>query len=61
MPDTPELIDKYVDELGQFVTRMRHDGIREEVIHFILYQAARDSEMKIIAKGELSSDSAESP
>jgi hypothetical protein len=51
--DTPELIEKYEDELEQFTTRMRHDGIREEVIHFILDQAARDSEMKIIAKAEL--------
>jgi len=56
--DDPQLIEKYIDELGQFVTRMRHDGIREEVIRFILDQAARDSEAKIIAKGELSQDNA---
>ena len=52
--DNAELIEKYIDELRQLVTRMHHDGIREEVIHFILDQAARDSETKIIAKGELS-------
>jgi DNA-binding transcriptional regulator YhcF (GntR family) len=47
-------IEKYEDELSQLIQRMRKDGIREEVIHFILDQAARDSETKIIAKGELS-------
>jgi hypothetical protein len=57
--DDPELIDKYVGELGQFVTQMRHDRIREEIIHFILDRAARDSEMKIIAKGELAQDAPE--
>jgi hypothetical protein len=55
MPDNPELIEKYERDLEKFVTRMRHN-IREEVIHFILDKAARDSEAKIIAKGELSSD-----
>jgi len=51
--DNPELTDKYVDELCQLTTQMRHDKVREELIHFILEQAARDSETKIIAKGEL--------
>jgi len=54
--DNASLIDKYIDELGALVTRMRHDGIREEVIRFILDRAARDSEARIITKGELSPD-----
>lgn len=32
MPDNPELIEKYEDELRQLVSRMHRDGIRHEAI-----------------------------
>jgi hypothetical protein len=52
--DDTDLIEKFEHEVSCLISRMRADDIREEVIHFILDQAARDSEAKIIAKGELS-------
>jgi len=51
--DNPILIDKYKDELGQWINRMRKDGIREEVIHSLLEITAQDSEMRIVAQSEL--------
>ena len=51
--DNAELIEKYEHELSCLISRMRADEIREEVIRFMLGQAEKDSEMKIIAKGEL--------
>lgn len=58
--DKPELIEKYDAKLHQLMTNMRHDGIRQEVIHFILNQAARQVEMAIIAQAELEPDAPES-
>jgi len=52
--DNSELIERYKDELSQIIKRMQKDNIREEIIHFILDQEARNSEIRIIAKGELS-------
>ena len=51
--DNPILIDKYKDELEQWINRMRKDGIREEVIHSLLEITAQDSEMRIVAQSEL--------
>ena len=51
--DNADLIEKYEHELSCLISRMRADEIREEVIRFMLGQAEKDSEMKIIAKGEL--------
>ena len=56
--DNPDLIEKYEDELSQLIQKMRHD-IREEVVHFILDQATRGSEMRIVSKGEVSQDKLE--
>jgi hypothetical protein len=61
VPDNADLIEEYDDELQQLIERMHHSKIREEVIHFILDKAARDSEMRIIAKAELSPDAPQKP
>ena len=50
--DNPELIEKYEAELQGFLTKMHNDGIRPEVIHFILKQALDKLELQ--AKAELS-------
>ena len=59
--DNPILIDKYKDELEQWINRMRKDGIREEVIHSLLEITAQDSEMRIVAQSELGEKSLNHP
>ena len=59
--DNPILIDKYKDELEQWINRMRKDGIREEVIHSLLEITAQDSEMRIVAQLELGGKSLNQP
>ena len=59
--DNPILIDKYKDELEQWINRMRKDGIREEVIHSLLEITAQDSEMRIVAQSELGGKSLNHP
>ena len=51
--DNPELIEKYEDELQGLLTRMNTDGIRPEVVHFVLKQALNKVELQTQAKIEL--------
>jgi len=61
MPDNPELIDQYKDELHQLIQRMRNDGIPLDTTRFVFQETTEDLDTMVYSASGLSQDAPEKP
>ena len=53
--DNADLIERYEQELWSIISQMHRDGIRFEVIHFVVSEIVKSLEMKAYVENWLNS------